>query len=180
MKRHLFGLAISAAIAFGGVSGASATTSSNPLSTLQLLFDTNDFYVENTSTDLSSFLTLLGNTYNTPGGYATIVSAFENATNITPAYVSQFLATGTQNTVTASDGDVNPNDWVVTLTFTNVGSSGTIAYSGGLQGAPASVSGTFSGSGAIAAPGPIAGAGLPVVLGLIGFGLYRRRNAVAA
>ena len=177
MKRHLFGLAISAAIAFGGVSGASA----NPLSTLQLLYDGNAFYVENPSTDLSSFLTLLGDTYNSPSGYATIVSAFTSATNITPTYLSQFLATGTQATVTASDGDANnPYDWVVDLTFTNVGSSGTIKYAVAQGGASSSVSGTFSGSGSIAAPGPISGAGLPVVLGLIGFGLYRRRNAVAA
>jgi hypothetical protein len=31
-----------------------------------------------------------------------------------------------------------------------------------------------------AVPGPIAGAGLPALLGLIGFGIYRRRRAIAA
>ena len=55
------------------------------------------------------------------------------------------------------------------LTFKSLASGGTPSYGNEIT----NVSVT-------AVPGPVAGAGFPALLGLIGFGIYRRRRAIAA
>jgi hypothetical protein len=113
----------------------------------------------------SAFLTeLSAYTTSAPGGWYKTLTTFETVSGLTEPE----LEAGFQ----IVNGTVLPR-WSGTLTF--VSSTKGIDYALG-SGYQVTSSGYIQGNTAV--PGPVVGAGLPAILGILGFGLWRRGKGV--
>lgn len=126
----------------------------------------NFFYYVNNTTD-----------FGTASSFWTLVTTSIASSQFTVSDLSTYF--GSLASVNISNfGASNP--WSMTLNINAL--AGTLSYgSSTFAEVRAPSDNPFSnGSGSFAVPGPVAGAGLPAVLGLMGFGLWRRRVASAA
>jgi hypothetical protein len=138
--------------------------------------------------DLSSFtISVLGSAYNLsfvnslssdPGAYVyfgfnTLSNSFVSAS--VPGSVGNY-----SGIFAAVNGALNNGFFIDPLVGqadpAHTGADGVVAQYAGYPGYGNQA--TISGYSVTAVPGPIAGAGLPALLGILGFGLYRRRRSV--
>jgi hypothetical protein len=168
LRKSLSAAVLGAAMLAGGVSGASAEQTpviyagpEQSNSAVSALFT----LVSGQSYDFSAWLTNEGEAYSGfTVGTATLVYV---STKTAVAVVSTLLNTGNFGT-SASTLFTASNTGSYKIKFLLDNSEATDRVSG---------------FGAIAlhkAPGPVAGAGLPVLLGLMGFAAWRRRQSMAA
>ena len=166
MKRILMTLAISSSMVMSAAQFAHATTVADPLASL-----------------------VLSGASTTKKGQTTFESDLLTVGEFTSALTSLYSSLGYTNLVSdlaayAKGEGANfdsalinhaENDWSATLTFN--GSAKTIAVDGATL-----VGGNLISTPpqTIGAPGPVAGAGVPVILGLVGFAAFRRRKVTAA
>lgn len=142
-------------------------------------------------TGLSEF-TLTANTYNLVlGGTSTVKTSLSSGSSWNVVAVLEKWSAGSWVDVATSNlklvfngSNLNPTGFGLgTVNGKSIGTAvaldaGKYQVSYTFSGAPGQVTGTTAISNLTSVPGPIAGAGLPALFGLLGFAAFRRKKAV--